>query len=214
MPSNENTLLPALAVYVEQRLAEIDGITEGRRSLLQPLSGFVSERAALHQHSRLIFICTHNSRRSQMAQLWAQVAAEVHGIAGVETYSGGTEATAFNSRAVAALQRAGLVIEPFTDGKNPIYEVSYLAEKEPIQAFSKVYGQAPNPQEDFAAVMTCSSADAACPIVRGAAGRISIPYDDPKASDGIPQEAETYDERCAQIAREMLWVFSRAARRT
>ncbi len=213
MPSNASSLLPELRATVEQRLTEIDEISLERQSVLAPLSDFISGKIASGQPPRLIFICTHNSRRSHMAQLWAQVAAVVFSVPGVETFSGGTEATAFNPRAVGALRRAGFLIDFFTDGKNPIYEVSYKAEMEPMHAFSKVFGQAPNPEEDFAAVMTCSSADAACPIVEGATERIVIPYDDPKAYDGTENEAEKYDERCSQIAAEMLWVFSEVARK-
>jgi hypothetical protein len=43
--------------------------------------------------------------------------------------------------------------------------------------------------------------------VKGANFRVAIPYVDPKVSDGKPEEAATYDERCLQIATEMLWVM-------
>ncbi len=214
MPSNATTLLPELRAYVEQRLTEIDGISTERQAVLNALSIFISARVALQQPSRVVFICTHNSRRSHMAQLWAQVAAATFSVPGVETFSGGTETTAFNSRAVASLGRAGFLIEPFSDGKNPIYEVSHEPEMEPMQGFSKIYGDPPNPVEDYAAVMTCSNADEECPIVDGATERMVIPYGDPKAFDGTETEAEKYDERCRQIAREMLYVFSEVARRT
>jgi protein-tyrosine phosphatase/arsenate reductase len=214
MPSDATSLLPDLRASVEQRLTEIDGIPAERRTALGPLAGFVSERADAGEPSRLVFICTHNSRRSHMAQLWAQTAAAVFSVPAVETFSGGTEATAFNPRAVAALRHAGFLIEPYTDGKNPIYEVSFIPGMEPMQVFSKTLDSPPNPTEGFAAVMTCSDADRACPNVPGAAARIAVPYDDPKAFDGTPREAAAYEERCAQIAREMLWVFSRVARAT
>jgi hypothetical protein len=71
-----------------------------------------------------------------------------------------------------------------------------------------VYADAANPQREFCAIMTCSQADEACPNVAGAANRIAIPYEDPKAADGTPEEAAVYDERCAQIARETLYAFS------
>jgi protein-tyrosine phosphatase/arsenate reductase len=213
MPSDATTLLPELRASVEQRLTEIDAIAAQRRAVLAPLADFVSDRVDSGSPSRLVFICTHNSRRSHMAQLWARAAAAVFSISDVETFSGGTEATAFNPRAVAALRRAGFLIEPFTDGKNPIYEVSFAPGMAPMQVFSKPLDAPANPTEDFAAVMTCSDADRACPTVTGAAARIAIPYDDPKASDGTLGEAEAYDERCAQIAREMLWVFSRVSHR-
>jgi hypothetical protein len=204
-------LNPELAEFIADRIGELDEIPAARKTDLNTIASFVASRVGDEQPARLTFICTHNSRRSHMSQLWAQTAAHYFSVPGVETYSGGTEATAFNPRAVAAMQRAGFIVEPYTDGKNPIYEVRYVEEMEPMQAFSKVYDDSPNPSEGFAAIMTCSSADQACPIVHGAAERIAIPYDDPKAFDGTEQEAAKYDERCAQIAREMLYVFSRAA---
>jgi arsenate reductase len=139
-----------------------------------------------------------------MSQLWAQTAAAVCGVSNVETFSGGTEATAFNPRAVAALRRAGFAIEPVSDGDNPVYQVRFRPEMTPLRVFSKVYDQPPNPVEGFAAVMTCSAADKGCPVVFGAAERIAIPFEDPKVSDGTEREAAAYDERCRQIAREML----------
>jgi len=206
-------LLPQLRDYLDDRLGELGEIPKIRRALLDTLVDLPGFKDPGQRPAPLVFICTHNSRRSQMAQLWALVAARHFSVSGVEAFSGGTEAMAFNPRAVAALRRAGFAIEFFSDGKNPVYEVWYEPEMEPIQAFSKIYDEPPNPTAGFAAVMTCSSADAACPVVPGADARIAIPYNDPKAFDGTEREAEAYDERCAQIAREMLYVFSKIARR-
>jgi protein-tyrosine-phosphatase len=203
---------PELESYVDERVAEFGEIPQQRRTELEAIATFVSAKHAAGEPVKLTFICTHNSRRSHMSQIWAQTGAYLFGFDDVETFSGGTEATAFNPRAVAAMQRAGFLVEPFSDGKNPVYEVRYEPEMEPMQAFSKVYDDAPNPTEGFAAIMTCSAADDACPIVFGAAERIAIPYDDPKAFDGTEREAEAYDERCRQIAREMLYVFATASK--
>jgi arsenate reductase len=207
-------LLPELAGYVGARLSELDEIPVPRRRSLEALSDFVGHRGESDEPARLTFICTHNSRRSQMAQLWAQAAARRFSVPRVETFSGGTEATAFNPRAVAALQRAGFEITASTDGTNPLYEVRFGVGLEPVGAYSKVYDSPPNPTVGFAAIMTCAAADADCPIVFGAEARIAIPYDDPKAFDGTGREAEMYDERCRQIAREMLYVFSRVSDRS
>lgn len=143
-----------------------------------------------------------------MSQIWAQVAAHYYQLPRVQTFSGGTEATAFNPRAVAALQRAGLAIDRKTQGDNPCYQVRRDDHVLIEQAFSKKYDDPVNPQEDFAAIMTCSQADEACPFVPGAARRLSLPYGDPKEADDTPQEASRYDERSKQIATEMLYCFS------
>jgi hypothetical protein len=60
--------------------------------------------------------------------------------------------------------------------------------------------------------MTCSSADKGCPLVYGSDARFSVPYVDPKVSDGTPEEAATYDARLRQIGTEMLYVMGHAAR--
>jgi hypothetical protein len=195
--------------YLSDVLPECGRIPDERRVALDRLANFVSKRAAAGQPSRLTFICTHNSRRSQMSQIWAQTVAAHLGVPAVETYSGGTEATAFNPRAVAAMRRAGFRIDDPDGGDNPVYRVRFAEGGKPLECFSKVYHQAPNPDRNFCAVMTCSAADTACPSVLGATERISLPYDDPGLLDGSDQETAAYDERCRQIAREMLAVFSR-----
>jgi protein-tyrosine phosphatase/arsenate reductase len=143
-----------------------------------------------------------------MSQIWAATAAAHYDIPSVSTYSGGTEATAFNSRAVSALERAGFQITKTSDSSNPAYEVRCGARAAAWPCFSKIYTERPNPDKEFAALMTCTQADKQCPYVRGADARLSIPYDDPKVADNTPGEAAKYDERCRQIARELLYVFS------
>jgi arsenate reductase len=200
--------------FVAARAAEFDEIPPERKDQLRELAGFVAAHREAGRAARLTFICTHNSRRSQLAQVWAAVAAAHYGVQQVEAYSGGTEATAFNPRAVAAMRRAGVAIEADSaagDESNPRYAVSIPGTDKPLVCFSKTYDERPNPADDFCAVMVCSQADEACPKVAGAAERIALPYDDPKVADGTPEEAARYDERCVQIAREMLFVFSEAA---
>jgi protein-tyrosine-phosphatase len=205
-------LFPELETYIAHRLGDSD-VDRGHEKLLERIADHVAAKVGGGQPARLVFICTHNSRRSQFCQFWALAAAHHFSIPGVETFSGGTVSTAFSPRAVAALRRAGFAVELFSDGKNPVYEVRYEPLMEPIQAFSKVYDAPPNPTEGFVAIMTCSSADAACPAVVGAVERIAIPYHDPKQADGTEHEAEIYDQRCAEIAREMLYLFANVAGR-
>ena len=201
-----------LAAYVADRTAEFDQIPAERKQELEALGEFV--RAARDTgEAKLTFICTHNSRRSHFGQVWAQVAAHHFGIDSlVTTYSGGTEVTAFNDRAVAALRRAGMDVHPAQIAENTKYAVHYAADRDALLCFSKKYDDPNvNPVAGFAAVMTCAQADRGCPVVYGSAARFSTPYVDPKVSDGTPEERDTYDERCAEIAREMLYMMSRAA---
>lgn len=197
--------------YVAARIGEFDQIPAERQKALAKLTAYLQRQVDGEKPARVIFICTHNSRRSQMAQVWAAVAAARYGARNVETFSGGTEATAFNPRAIAALERAGIAFRKIGDTpQNPRYE--FQLGTTPLVCFSKVYNEAPNPKAEFAAVMTCSDADKKCPSVVGAQERIALPYNDPKQSDGSSQESSVYDERCAEIAREMLFVFSSVRR--
>jgi len=195
--------------YLASRVAEFGTIGPARRQQLQRLAVFIGDKVKSKQPARLTFVCTHNSRRSNLCQIWGATAAAYYGVPNVETFSGGTEATAFNPRAVAALRRAGFAVdEPKTTTKNPRYHLRYHAEGPVLECFSKIYYEAPNPKSDFCAVMTCAEADKHCPIVSGASQRISLPFEDPKAFDNTPAETAKYDERCRQIARELLFVFS------
>ena len=86
--------------------------------------------------------------------------------------------------------------------------VKYAENCSPIIGFSKTYDNDFNPRSRFAAVMTCSHADENCPFIPSAAQRISVTYEDPKTFDNTPLQEEKYDERCRDIARELLYVFS------
>lgn len=200
-----------LTNYIQTRESEFGAISPDRKQQLAPLSDYIRKQSAAGKPVKLTFICTHNSRRSHLSQVWAKTAAAHYGVANVESYSGGTEATAFNSRAVAALRRAGFEIPELLEVGNPKYEVKWHSSATPMVCFSKKYDQTPNPTSGFAAVMVCTQADKACPLVAGADVRISIPFEDPKAFDNTPDEQRMYDERTAQIARELLYVFSQAA---
>jgi len=57
--------------------------------------------------------------------------------------------------------------------------------------------------------MTCSDADANCPLVFGAEARFPVKYNDPKEFDNTNLEIEKYTERFEQIGIEMLYTFSR-----
>lgn len=202
-------LIPQLQAFVDETVPLVAALSSERKELLTVLADYIAKRHTDGLPIRLNFICTHNSRRSHLGQLWAAAAAHVHGIENVSTFSGGTEATAFNPRAVAAIERAGFrVTNP--GGNNPHYQVSYSDDCPPSVCFSKCFDDAANPVADFAAVMTCTDADQNCPAIVGAR-RISLPYRDPKEADDTPFEAERYDERCRQLAVEMLWVFGQVA---
>jgi arsenate reductase (thioredoxin) len=202
------SLTTHLLKTVSQLTAEFNQIPAERKPVLSELTQFIQHRMNTNTPVYLNFICTHNSRRSHLSQLWAQAAAYYYGIPNVSCYSGGTEATAFNPRAVRAMQDAGFKIAIQKDGGNPVYEVKFADDAPAVIAFSKTYDDPFNHNQDFAAVMTCSHADENCPLVPGSSARIALRYDDPKAFDGTELETAKYAERVQEIGREILFAFS------
>ena len=203
-------LYPEIQAYWDQRAVELNSIPPTRKGELQRLSDYVSQCLSSGRHANLTFVCTHNSRRSHLTQIWAQIAAACFGLKAVNTFSGGTEATACNPRTVEALKRCGLRVSvDDAANANPQYTVSFSESEPALICYSKIFNQAPNPSSGYCAVMTCSHADENCPVAIGCDLRLPIRYDDPKVSDDTPMEAATYDERCAQIAREMFYAMSR-----
>jgi arsenate reductase (thioredoxin) len=201
-------LLPALSPYAQEVANELSMVSAERRVVLDQIASTISSQLQAGNPAYLTFICTHNSRRSHMSQIWAQTAAHYYKLPDVRAFSGGTEATACNCRTIAAMRRVGFEIKDATAGDNPIYVVRYANEQPPIRAYSKLYNADDNPKQDFIVLMTCSSADKSCPIVKGAIARYAIHYADPRLCDDTPTETTAYNERCREIAREMFYIMS------
>ena len=185
-------------------------ISTERLQLLDEMAVYLQEKISNRKEIRLNFICTHNSRRSQFSQIWAQTAAAFYGIEAY-CYSGGVEVTAFNPRAVAAIQRDGFKVVK-KEGENPLYFVFYSEEEDPIVTFSKVVEDAVNATKEFAAVMTCDHADENCPFIPGAEKRFPLRFEDPKAFDNSPLEEKMYSERSHQIGAELFYLFEKVAK--
>lgn len=183
-------------------------ITNERKKSLQPLVDFIQSKVTNQQEIRLNLICTHNSRRSHLAQVWAQTASAFFNIKNVFCYSGGTEATAMFPMVAKILDKQGFKIKTISEGSNPIYTIKYAENEHPIIAFSKTYFDDFNPKSEYAVVLTCSQADEECPFISGAEKRIPIAFEDPKEFDNTTQQAEKYEEKSLQIATEMCYVFS------
>src|SRR5213593_3391730 len=211
-PQPNAKLLPALRPYVKEVIDELGIVSADRRVVLDAIASDVIAQLDAGKAANLTFICTHNSRRSHMSQIWAQTAAYYYGLDKVRAFSGGTEATACNCRTVAAMRRVGFDIEDATTGDNPIYLVRYAEGRPPIRAYSKLYNADANPKRDFIALMTCSVADKSCPVVTGAIARYAIHYVDPRLCDDLPTETIAYNERCREIAREMFYIMSEVRR--
>ena len=189
-------------------IIDVQTISEERKTILQPLIDSVQQKASRGEDINLNFICTHNSRRSHLAQVWAQVASAYFNIPNVHSYSGGTEETALFPKVAETLTNQGFTIFKTAETDNPVYAIKYEDNALPIIGFSKKYDSPFNPASAFVAIMTCSQADGECPFIAGAEKRIPITYEDPKISDGSPEQAQVYTERSLQIATEMFYVFS------
>lgn len=196
--------------FCDNLVKHVDEIPAERKTLLNKIATYIKQKKQANEPVQLIYICTHNSRRSHLGQVWAAVAANYYHIDNVKTFSGGTEATAFNINAINALKKVGFEITTNdVQTSNPIYTVRFGdAENEFTTCFSKVYNDAANPKSNFAAIMTCSDAEQNCPFIPGADLRIGTTYNDPKEFDNTPLQDAKYEERSRQIAMECLYVFS------
>lgn len=184
-------------------------ISEERKEVLTPLVDYIQNKVNANEEMRLNFICTHNSRRSHLSQIWAQTMAFHFNIKNVFCYSGGTEATAMFPKVAETLTNQGFQIQQLNNTSNPLYAVKFDTNEAAIICFSKTFDDVFNPNSEFAAIMTCSSADAGCPFIAGAEKRFPIRYDDPKAFDGTELMDAKYAERSLEIASEMYHVFSK-----
>ena len=181
-------------------------ISSERKILLEKLANHIQEKLNSNKEINLVYVCTHNSRRSHLGQVWAKVAADFYGFK-INTFSAGTEATAFNQNAIDALISAGFRVEKLDETSNPKYEVIFGEGKSNI-CFSKTIDDKTLPKENFVAVMTCGDADENCPFIPGCDLRIGTTYFDPKSYDNTVLQNEKYTERSNQIAMECLYVFS------
>ncbi|WP_143885589.1 low molecular weight phosphatase family protein [Chryseobacterium binzhouense] len=181
-------------------------INPERKALLEKLADHIQRKINENKEINLVYVCTHNSRRSHLGQVWAKVAANFFGF-NVNTFSAGTEATAFNQNAINALIYSGFDVKKTDETNNPKYEVHFGDGKFNL-CFSKTIEDESLPKENFVAVMTCGDADENCPFIPGCDLRIGTTYFDPKSYDNSILQDEKYTERSNQIAMECLYIFS------
>jgi arsenate reductase (thioredoxin) len=227
VPESRGRLLPRIKEHAAYLTTSFDMIDEGHRLAGGKLAEWIAKNYRPGEPLDVVVVCTGNSRRSILGATTGNIAAAYYGMPEVRFHSGGTAPTAFNSRTVVALRGIGVEVEP--TGKeaargepqtaNPVYRVCWGSPGEAGSSameateFSKLYADPSNPHQGFAALMVCSEADAACPFVKGAAVRISMPYLDPKIYDGGAYESAKYAERRDDMGRLMLAVMMQARRR-
>jgi arsenate reductase len=224
VPSSRKNLFSKVAAHADYLTPSFDMIDEPHQAAGEKLADWIVEHYKAGQPLHVTAVCTGNSRRSILTSVSGNIAAAYYGMPEIRFHSGGTAPTAFNPRTITALKEIGVEVEktgleaprgePLT--ANPIYKVRWGESVEPaLEAteFSKTYFDASNPRKGFAALMVCGEADAGCPVVKGAAFRVSMPYLDPKVYDGSAYEKLKYAERRDDIGRLMLSVMLRVRNR-
>jgi arsenate reductase len=183
-------------------------ITDDRKNLLISIAKKIKEETLnSNTNTYLNFICTHNSRRSQLAQVWAYYAAYYFNLSNIKSYSGGTAVTAFFRNTVKTLQETGFNFQVTEfDHQNPTYAISFDDEHKPLIGYSKLFNDEYN-SEAYFAITTCSSADENCPFIPEAIWRFHLPFNDPKEFDNTDQEKEAYLNASQQIAGEINFLF-------
>jgi hypothetical protein len=220
-PESRRRLLPEVAAHVAYLTTTFDMIDDAHRQAGARLADWIVQNYRPGRSLEIIVICTGNSRRSTLGAVMGNIAAAYFGMPEVRFHSGGTQPTATNARTLTALRALGVAVEPTGQEAprgepktaNPVYRIRWCESGDPgweMAEFSKRYSDPSNPQDGFAAVLVCSEADASCPVVKGAAVRIAMPYLDPKIYDGGSYESRKYAERRDDIGRLMLAVFMQA----
>lgn len=189
----------------------IISIAEDRKEVLNDISLAIAKQAQKSSKVQVNFICTHNSRRSQLCQAWAFVISKFYNLKNLQFYSGGTEETSVYPAVIKTLESNGCIInaEKNTSNTNPTYILKFDDNSEDLKLKSKLMDSELNPNSGFVAIMTCRQADEACPFVPGAEIRKVLEYIDPKFSDNSPEELVEYNKISKTIAREMKFLFSK-----
>ena len=178
-------------------------ITRARKALLLLIANNLNTDILYAEPIKLLFICTHNSRRSQLAEMLTDLLARHYDLP-VEAYSGGTESTAFYHRMIEALEDFGMEFISSGEDDNPIYHLRDYPSK---KYYSKGFDAAENPSKNFFAFMVCDHADELCPIVNGAKYRFPLKFKDPKAFDDSKDVKEAYRNKVIEIGTELNFIF-------
>ena len=130
------------------------------------------------EQPRVLFLCTHNSARSQMAEGMLRNLAEGR----FEVMSAGTEATHVRRQAIKVMNEIGIDIS----GQESKTLARYLG-----QPFDYV-------------ITVCDEANEACPIFAGAKNRLHWSLEDPSRADGSEEERLAAFRRVREEIRERI----------
>ena len=152
-------------------------------------------RGEINSCNKIVFICTHNSRRSQLCEVWGSILSKRFNL-DLSFFSAGTEKTEVCGEAIKSLERAG--IEIGIGGKIKLMHNQ-------IELHSKTLDEIK--EDEFIAIMTCSDAEKNCPVEPRSKKNIKLFYDDPKKYDGTIEASVEYDKTCRLIASELNAIF-------
>ncbi|WP_196893237.1 low molecular weight phosphatase family protein [Aureivirga marina] len=182
-------------------------ITNDRKETLNDIAKAVLDEYLRNERVNLNFICSHNSRRSQFAQIWGNYAINFFSIPNMECFSGGTVVTALHRNTVKTLKEVGFRFDVKTfNHQNPEYLISYQDCKKPILAYSKLI-EDQNNKSPYIAITTCNSIEKNCPLFTDCLAYFQLPYTDPKNYDYTALKNEKYNELNMNIASEMAFLF-------
>ena len=182
-------------------------IDQSRTELLKSIGLIIAKQLKENNSVNLNYICTHNSRRSQLSQVWSCYAATYFKHTTINSFSGGTAVTSFFRNTVKTLEEVGFQFQLNTfSHQNPEYSINYKGSSNPIIGFSKLYDD-PHNSKPFIAITTCSNADENCPFIPDAIQRFHLPFTDPKISDNTLDQSKKYLETNKQIAGEIHFIF-------
>src|SRR5438128_2466176 len=137
-------IYPSIHYYCTTLTRRFEQVTAERKTQLDKIALYIAAKLQQNLPVTLVYICTHNSRRSHFAQVWSNVAAAYYKVQNVKIFSGGTVATEFNTNAVKALNRSGFKIAPLSKKTNPLYEVRFDDTLPAIKCFSKKFDHEEN----------------------------------------------------------------------
>ena len=195
-----------ISKLIPQIAAQEENISSVRKDALGQLADTLSINNK-KEPLQFIFICTHNSRRSIFAEVWAGILADYYQLP-VKAYSGGTEVTAVHQNTLQCLENNGLSIVKQNDQQNAKVQVRYGPNQQ-LTTFSKLSDDPGNPQQNFSAIMLCDNAAENCPFIPNALNRINLTFSDPKRFDHTENKLEKYQETFMQIGRELHFLFRR-----
>jgi len=152
-------------------------------------------KSSINTYKKIVFICTHNSRRSQLCEVWGSILSKRFNL-DLFFYSAGTKKTEVYTEVIKSLQRAGLEID--MEGKIKLMHNQ-------IELHSKTLDEIK--EDEFIAMMTCSDAEKNCPVDQRSKKNIILFYDDPKKYDRTIHESNEYDKTCRLIASELNAIF-------